>query len=316
MPQTSNKSNGLYYCDPPYKDANKYPNPTSSKGLQNPNMRGIRYGIFWSLLQTAGNKESIDYRYFDDALAAASGAGKFCYFQTPAGLFTPDWFFELDGAIKYVTLDGRMQVPWCPVFQKYWNNLHRTLAPRYKTNPALKFVVMSGQGQQIESFFASKPEEVETATQLALDSGYPTLRAAWVTGSKKVLDNYMAAWEPLPIQLVTGQPWQGQDGTDAQQELFDYGRTTYGNRFGASNHGLTDKEPKAGQPGATIIGQCSGCEATGYESHNAMETSARLDAQLNNARNWGANVIAVWKSDADTQANASVLKKHNDALMA
>lgn len=318
MPQTSNKLNGLYYCDEPYKNAAKPPVPAKSKGLTNPNIRGIRYGIFWNILQTANSKESVNFQYFDDAIAAAAGAGKYCYFQTPAGLFTPDWFFEIDGAIKYITTDGRMQVPWCPVFQKSWSNLQRTLAGHYKNNPALKFVVVSGQGQQIESFFASKPEEVETANQLAIESGFKDGPEAWVVGTKKVIDIEMEAWAPLPLQVVTGQPFPDQVGTDAQQEVFDYGQAKYGERFGASNHGLTNTGPTGEAPGAKIIKQLSPtCDATGYESHNAMTTTQKLDQQLNLAINTNkAHFIAVWKSDCDAPENAATLKKYNDQLMA
>jgi hypothetical protein len=179
-------------------------------------------------------------------------------------------------------------------------------------------VVMSGVGHGSESFFATTPEERTQAEQVAHELGYPDAITAWEAGVRWLIDMYERVWGVKLIVLCTGAPFDADTGgTQALQDMMDYGDNTYRGRFGARADDLTANNPNIGQPSADIIIQISPhCRATGYQFGNHQNVNDpkppdKLNQALIRGTGFGAHFIEVFADDADNPISGQVLDDAN-----
>ena len=260
-----------------------------------------------------------DWTYLDDCFQASDAHGKFTALQILAGSLTPQWFFDRPGAQHLdVTGVGRTTVPWDPVFQLFWEEVQTAMAARYGANPNLKYVVMSGVGQASESFLVMSSADQAAADTLAQSMGYLDAVTAWKAGVKWLIDMYARVWHK-PIVLVTGAPFPN-GGTEALQEIFDYGNANYPGQFGARADDLSSSGPKDGQPSAEIIKQTSpNSVATGYQFANHQNVNdpnvpLRLGQALQRGIGFGAHYEELFGDDADDPRSAPVLAEALTAM--
>ena len=87
---------GNVYLHPSYKDANKYPDPTTSPGLTNTHVQGILWRQTWALLEPVQNARN--WGFIGDGVKAAGDAGKLQAVELLTGAFSPSWFYSLSSA--------------------------------------------------------------------------------------------------------------------------------------------------------------------------------------------------------------------------
>ena len=89
----------------------------------------------------------------------------------------PQWVYDA-GATEYHLQDGSglsMPIPWDTAFQTKWLAFVRTMGQRSDGNPALRYVVISGLGQLIETRLAKTTADNNALTALG---GPPAWEAA------------------------------------------------------------------------------------------------------------------------------------------
>ena len=302
---------GLFYLHQSYKDIDRYPDPATSGSLTNPYIQGTLWRETWALLDKNGQWQH-DWTFLDACFRESNEHGKFAALQILAGASAPQWFFDLPGA-KHLELTGVgwTTVPWDPMFQLLWEEVQTAMAARYGDNPNLKYVVLSGVGQASESFLVKSIEDQAAADALAQSMGYPDAVTAWKAGVKWLIDMYARVWHK-PVVLVTGAPFPN-GGTDALQEMFDYGNANHRGQFGCRADDLTANNPQDGQPSAEIIKQISPYSiASGYQFGNHQNVNdpnppLRLGQALRRGIGFGAHYEELFADDADDPLSVPVL---------
>jgi hypothetical protein len=299
-----------YVSEPPI-------DPNTIPGITNPHMKGVLWRETWERLDRNGQGQH-DWAFLDACMNASDSHGKDGAFQVLAGNFAPPWFFTLPGAKRINAGSGLTTVPFDPVFQSVWQEVQTAMANRYRGRLRLRYVVMSGVGHGSESFFANTPEERTQAEQVAHELGYPDAITAWEAGVRWLIDMYERVWGVKPIVLCTGAPFDADTGgTQALQDMMDYGDNTYRGRFGARADDLTARRPNIGQPSADIIIQISPhCIATGYQfgihqNVNDRNPPDALNQALVRGTGFGAHFIEVFADDADNPISGQVLDDAN-----
>ncbi len=211
---------------PAYQDAHSYFDPALCPGLTNANTPLITWRTTWALAEpTQGN---YDFDYLDACVAAAAANGKDYGMQILAGHRRPDWFIDLiaDTDELFNTADGlQIPVPWGPIFQTRWQAFLSEVATRYKDDSRFKYIKMAGVGRASESNFANTVADKAIVDAMARAVRYADAPSAWLAGGQANTDFYAPAFDPVPVVLVTGNPFLGQIGVDTLTKLVNCGNT-------------------------------------------------------------------------------------------
>jgi hypothetical protein len=83
------------------------------------------------------------WKAMDSWVAATTKAGKHFVLRVAAGIFTPQWVYNL-GAASVQLSQGTVPIPWDPTYLQYFNGMVAAMGARYGSNPALDGVEMTG----------------------------------------------------------------------------------------------------------------------------------------------------------------------------
>lgn len=172
--------------------------PDRFSAWTNPNLSGMRVRPHWSDVQPGPS--TYDWSKIDQILSLGAQYNKSIGLSVAAGIYAPQWIYGA-GATCYTLSDhsGTMPLPWDNAFANQWQTFIRKLGARYDGNPALKYVVISGLGQSIETFLAKTPADAEALTAL----GGPT---AWVRAAKQIITTYADAFPTTPFFMTLAIP--------------------------------------------------------------------------------------------------------------
>jgi hypothetical protein len=287
--------------------------PGNSPSWSNPNLDGMRLRPAWRDVQTG--PASYNWSSIDAVVSLGSQYGKTIGLSVGAGVFSPQWLYDA-GATKYKLQDGSglsMPLPWDNAFLTKWLALVRAMGARYDGNPAIGYIVISGLGQNVETFLAQTTADDASLTAL----GGTT---AWVAAAQEIISVYAEAFPNTPFFITACTPFANYDGLPALQQVVDWGVTTYPGRFGIMNAGLNAKSSTVYYPNLAIYTygatQPVGFQMVCSSILNRSRLGGTLGQALTKGVGLGAEFVEVYQSDADAPANQAVLKTQGALLQA
>ncbi len=281
----------------------------------NPNIDGMRVKTFWSYVQPLAN--SYDWTGPDEALRQGAKHGKFIGLSVCAGTNTPNWVYA-SGATKYALRDGSglsMPLPWDTKFLNKWLPFVHALGQRYDGNPALRYVVMSGLGQQMETYLAKTSADDTALTALGGTS-------SWIVGAKKIIAAYADAFPTTPFFITMARPFPSTNpGTAALQQVVDWGVATYPGRFGLMSAGLNANSNTGYYPNEAIYtyrqAQPNGFQMVySYIKDGGLRIGGTLNKALTNGVQMGGKFVEVWEPDVEDPKQQTVLATQGRNLKA
>ena len=285
--------------------------PENSPSWTNVNIDGMRLRPIWSDVQPGS--ATFDWSSIDELLDLAAQHGKFIGLSVTAGTCTPQWVYDA-GATKYHLQDGSglsMPLPWDPVFQSKWLAFVRTMGQRYDGNPALRYVVISGLGQFIESFLARTTADNNALTALG---GPP----AWEAAARQIIAAYAQAFPTTPFFITGSKPFLGVETILSLQTVIDWAVATYPGRFGIMNATLNAHSSTNYYPNLAIYTYYH-TQPTGFQMLcSSISDPQRLGGTLNEALTagvlLGAKYVELYQNDADATQYQTILQIQGDAL--
>ncbi|CAN5500850.1 hypothetical protein BH20VER3_BH20VER3_11490 [soil metagenome] len=203
----------------------------------------VRMRTSWDTIQK--NESSYDWSAIDAARSYAQANGRQLIISVVMCAGAPQ--FVYDAGAKVITLSSqdeanRMPLPWDPVMLEKETNFINAMAARLDGDPAVTAIVMGGLGIIMEGYIAKTSKEI---SQLDAAGGLP----AYVTGAKKLIDVYAAAFKQTPFIYTAAKPYAQSGGREEMIEICEYGAATYSGRFGVMDAQLTpDSVATEGSP--------------------------------------------------------------------
>lgn len=310
---------GCVYLFPGY-DTEPPLDPDTDPGFANVNIYGVLVRETWERLYQDGYG-TFNWTWLDKCLARCDSTGKFASLEILAGNFSPSAFFESPINGRYI-ISGppglKTTVPWDPVFQSEWRIVQQALFDRYG-HRNIFYNKIGGPGHGSESFFATKPDELEAADSLAIEMGYADCDHAWRAGVTALIDMHVGIWTTTFTTLVTGIPYDRDGGTGALalQAMFDYGESTYRGIFTARADDLySSTSPPPGDISSTVIHQLSLDSPAGFQMGNSKSDPADLDGALNNGTGIGAHFIEIFAGNVNGSQYQAAMIAANARMLA
>ena len=285
--------------------------PGNSPSWNNANIDGMRLRPLWSEIQPI--QGTYDWASVDTILGLAAQHGKFVGLSVSAGVNCPQWVFN-DGAIKYQLKDGSKlstAIPWDTGFLENWLPLIQAMGNRYDGNPQLRYIVISGLGQNIETYLSKTAKD--DAALGALGG-----QAAWVAGAQQIIAAYADAFPTTPFFITAGKPFFSPDSVDSLQQVIDWAVETYPGRFGIMNATLNAASSTGYYPNLAISTyhntQPVGFQMLCSSILDPVRLKGTLDQALAQGIGLGADYVEVYQSDGDAATTQTVLSKRGTDL--
>lgn len=287
--------------------------PGNSPSWTNANIDGMRLRPTWSEIEKTSGTYS--WSSVDAILDLAAQHGKTVGLSVSAGVSCPQWVYDA-GAIKYQLKDGSRlstALPWDSGFLKSWLPLIKAMGDRYDGNPNLRYIVISGLGQNIETYLS---KSVADDNALALLGG----QTAWIAGAQQIIAAYADAFPSTPFFITAGKPFFSPGSISTLQIVIDWAVATYPGRFGIMNATLNAVSSTGYYPNLAI-NTYRGTQPVGFQTlcssiSDPVRLKGTLDQALGQGVGMGANFVEVYQNDADLAANQSVLAKRGTDLEA
>ena len=281
-----------------------YSRPEKLQVWSNSSLSGVRLRPKWGEIQP--NATSTNWNKIDTVLTLAHEHGKFVGLSVAAGVYTPSWVYG-SGATKYNLQDGSgesMPLPWDSAFQHEWLAFIRDMGARYDGHPSLRYVVISGLGQIVETYLAQNATDSSRLTNL----GGPS---AWISAAKTIISAYANAFPTTPFIITAAKPFPTTEGVAALEHVIDWGVATYPGRFGIMNCTLNAQSNTGYYPNEAIYSY-RGSEPVGFQTICSYDRDPRrmqgtLQQAINAGLGLGAKYIEIYQRDADDSANQQML---------
>jgi hypothetical protein len=281
---------------------------------RNPRVSGMRIKTSWAYVQPGAS--TYDWTGIDEALRLCTENQKFMGLSVTAGVTTPGWVYR-SGATKYALRDGSnqyMPLPWEDAFIQPWAAFIHRLGNRYDGHPKLRYIVISGFGQMIETYMAKCGADEKALTTL----GGPD---AWVRAAKLIIAAYADAFASTPFFLTLAKPFDNPDGLAALQKVTDWAAATYPGRFGIMNASLNADSNTGYYPNEAVYTYRKR-EPTGFQmldsqySDGGKRIGGTLNQALNHGLQLGGKFVEVWEADVEDPDQQKVLATQDAALKA
>ena len=285
----------------------------------NENVQGVTVRTVWPNVLSASGL--LDWSFFDTAVRLGASHGKKVGLSLAAGIYTPSSVYAAGARPFAVTLAGpwqdrantTMPEPWDPAFQRMWGKVVAALGEKYDLEPQVAYVMISGLGIEIESFYVKTPQDLVELNRL----GGPD---RWLQGAEAIIDLYAAAFPHKPIVLAMASPVPGPAGISWLRKLVEYGTRKYPGRLGLMYDGL-DAVATNGTYQEAAVSDYSNVAPTGFQmiwSSEGAEGQQRLRGPLGEALDRGvalkAHWIEVYEADCETADHQTELSETSQEL--
>lgn len=267
----------------------------------------------WAEIQS--DSATYNWSSIDAILDLAAQHGKTVGLSVAAGVYSPQWVYDA-GAIKYQLKDSSrlsMTIPWDTAFQNNWLPFISALGARYDADPDLGYVVISGLGQNVETYLSQTANDDAALNALG---GTP----AWIAAAQQIIAAYADAFPTTPFFMTTSKPLFATDSISALQQVIDWAVATYPGRFGIMNATLNANSSTVYYPNLAIYTyrttQPVGFQTLSSSISNPARLKGTLDQALTQGVALGADFVEVYQNDGDLPANQPVLANQGTALMA
>jgi hypothetical protein len=300
---------GIYALLPSYNS--ERPVDLNRPVWANPLVQGVTIRTVWKNVQPAA--ETLDWSYFDTAVAAAKSHGKSVGLSLAAGVFTPEWVYDGGAARFNFTLMGpyipatpkTMPEPWDARFLAQWVATISAMGRRYDGDPAVAYVMIGGLGFSIESVYVKTPEDIAKLQSLGG-------AAQWLAGAEKIVDLYAAAFPHTPFIYAMAPPIKGD--MSATKALVEYGMARYPGRFGIMHDGLNATSAPGFYPDHAVM-TYSAKGPAGFQmvwstegAEGAQRVKGTLGQALGLAVTYNAQWVEVYETDCQNAAYAGDLR--------
>jgi Beta-galactosidase len=288
-------------------------NPQDDPSWNNTNLDGVRLRPTWSDL--APTSSTYDWTSVDQIFAIAAEHGKFVGLSVAAGLYSPQWVYDA-GAYQYQLHDGSgqtMTLPWDPVFQNKYFKFVRAMSRRYESNPSLHYIVITGLGQNVESYLSATAADDAALEALGgID--------AWVGAAERIISVYARAFPTTPFFITAARVFTNDYDQVALQQVIDWAAARYPGRFGIMNATLNANSSTVYYPNEAIY-EYRTTQPVGFQMlcssiNDPQRLGGTLQQALTAGVDLGAEYVEVYQSDADAPENQAVLATEGDALQA
>jgi hypothetical protein len=280
------------------------------------------YSIRTSWRRLEPKQGKYNWTYIDQSIALAKQKGKYVVLRVLAGMESPDWV-KNDPTIEKMSFIGRdpnqayynqmvtVVKPWDPNYLKKWYAFLDTLAKRYRNEPLLYWVAVSGP--VMSSATPLLPGDPQTEAEIK-KQGYT--HETWVAVWKEAIDRTAAAFPGKSVSLCLDPPkWDAS----VANELADYAVPKYGARICLQSNGLSAKWPVMEQKDPAykqfvdIFRQYRGKATIGFQMTwaaawaNGTDRLGLLDAAIKVGLDLGATYLEIYQDDLIDPANAAIL---------
>lgn len=275
----------------------------------------IRMRTSWDTIQKSDS--SYDWTAIDAARGYAAKNGRQLIISVVMCAGAPEFVYS--AGAKTITLSSsdnatRMPLPWDPVMLAKETAFINAMAARIDGDPAVTAIVMGGLGIVIEGYVGKSSKEI---SQLDANGGLP----AYVTGAKKLIDVYAAAFKQTPFIYTAAKPYSASGGQDEMNEIGDYGATTYSGRFGIMNAQLKATSTTLKGSSNAMIEEYHLSNPTGFQcltssdGFNGHDLGGTLQQTLQAGVDIGPpNWIEVYQADGKDSKNVALFQSISSQL--
>jgi hypothetical protein len=287
-------------------------NPTNYWG--NPDLRGGRYRTSWqNIAENPLDPNDTTYRDWSDVdafLAKCTTFNQFAGISVAAGIYCPSWIVNNP---RIRTIDekgpdpGIMPIPWNELYLDSWISFLKEFAERYDTHDQLRYFVVGGLSQVVETYVAQDLTDLNTLLADAQDRGFTSINEAWYFAVNRVLFACEKAFKHthflLSMAKIVPDSWDNGAGTIACYDMAGIGKAISPTNFGVMNAGLNENssyEPPNGFAPNIIIHDESPNMTVGFQfgastGGDIAVFSAAMDAGV---LDLDAKFIEIYKPDA------------------
>jgi hypothetical protein len=143
--------------------------PSAATWLTHPSYDGIHLRTGWEDLQP--EEDLYDWSYIDQFLPFLEETNQSFYLTVGTAGRTPDWAKPLCRMFTYTAKEGQggedglkdMPIPWDTRYLRMWDRFLRALGTRYRSEPRLKGIQITGAAKGVEMYlpnFGDDPERL------------------------------------------------------------------------------------------------------------------------------------------------------------
>lgn len=191
--------------------------------LENELIRGISIRTSWDSIES--QEGTFDWSYIDNLVSQAEIAGKTVSIAIVPGVNTPEWVYA-KGAEKFYFIDKNpyhptygqelyCPMPWDEVYLISWKNFIEALAARYRKNPTVSWVRITGPMNIVTMDWNLSEKEWDDYSNQKITSAI-----------ESVIDSFGNSFYPKSLSIAIS------GGSDTMvAEIVNYGSVNYSKQF-------------------------------------------------------------------------------------
>jgi hypothetical protein len=265
----------------------------TKQNWQNPNISAVRIKIPWPSLEP--DRGVYDFSVVDAALAMAAQTGKPIGLSVGMGYKAPQWVYDR-GAAAWTAISGpdlgTMPLQNDPKYLRFLKEFLNALGAHCDSNPKLSYIAMEGFAQSNELYCANSDQD--NTTLLNSLGGV----SAWLEAAKVITGYWMHAFPTTPLFIALAKPFLYAEGLQAEQDLTEWGKATYSDRFGVMCNSLSCRSNVGYYPNLSVSTyRPSGFQMVG--SSNDERMGGTLTDAMTNGISIGGQFIEVYQQDVE-----------------
>lgn len=299
----------------------------SDRILEQAHVGGNLIRVGWDDIQKAPGQ--FDFSAVDTLIQQARSHGKQVALSVLNGPRTPSWLYSQGAKAFSYTFrnkysergdrEEKIPLPWDKTYLDYWSKLIDALGKEYANNPAIALVHITHSSKN--GFEMQLPEErqrgqVETAAQGPWhDAGYSEDKH--IEALKMIVDQFANAF---PASAIDIEIHPVLNSLAPAQQIFDYGKAKYGDRFGLFSAWWSGKHQQWNEQMYPLFADA--CQQTFCTVQMIGNQTRQPDRLMNGsligameaARELGARYFEVWSADLNNTALTRDIASFNDSL--
>ncbi|MBM4286148.1 MAG: hypothetical protein FJ128_13025 [Deltaproteobacteria bacterium] len=222
--------------------------------LANPEVAGLSARFRWDSIEAKENVYT--WTMVDQAVARAQASGKKVILRVVAGMHTPAWVYKKGAKYVRIALIYKMPIVWDPIYLQHWCDFINAFAQRYKDNPHVLSIQMTGVGKYGEMGINFP----------GLDwTKYGYTDDKYVNAWKTVIDAYRQAFPDKVTHLCIHKPFAQK--YDVMMRVVNYCLSTYPYKVYIQANDLKE----AGSEYSAYIRQAAASTKVGYQMYGGRE---------------------------------------------
>lgn len=282
----------------------------SDKVLSQSHVAGNLVRVGWNDVQPSST--AFDFSKIDALINQAKSHNKVVSLSVLNGPRTPQWLYEKGAeSFDYTFMnrysergnrEEKIPLPWDSIYLQYWTALIEKLGERYSDEPAVALVHITHSSKN--GFEMHLPEQRVSGRRETVkqgpwaDAGYAINKH--VSALKTVVDAFAHAFPNTPIDIEIHPVL---DSLEPAEQIFTYGTSQYGKRFGLLTAWWSGKVQPWNQAMIPILERACTISFCNIQmiGNQTRQPERLLDGSLMSsmavAEQMGARYFEVWSAD-------------------